>query len=81
MHNSFPTINTDADISRVERSVNLYGERAVPTYSDTEEEDYSALTTPSSSSYPQAGSHLRSSGGPNRFRYSNDDFPLSRYTV
>jgi hypothetical protein len=76
---TFPTINTEADISRVEKSVQLYGERAVPTYSDTEE-DYSARATPISSSYPQAGGHLRSSG-PNRFRYSNEDFPLSRLFI
>ena len=75
---AFPSINTDADIARVEKSVNLYGERIVPTYSDTED-DYSALATPISSSYPSAGSgHLRSSAGQNRFRYCNEEFPLAR---
>jgi hypothetical protein len=48
----FPSIATEADIARVEKSVHLYGERIVPTYSDTED-DYSALATPISSSYPQ----------------------------
>ncbi len=72
----FPAINTEADISRVEKSVNLYGEKLVPTYSDTED-DYSSVATPISSSYPQAGGgHLRS--GQNRFHFSNEEFPLAR---